>query len=43
MGGTADRKFDWVAALAMACGAIVMVPSLIAVAISVLAVAAALL
>lgn len=39
---TADRKFDWVAALALASGAAVMVPSLAAVAVAVLAAAAAL-
>lgn len=40
MTGTADRKFDWVAALALASGAVVMVPSLIVLAISLLAVVA---
>ena len=42
MGETADRKFDWVAALAVVSGAVVMVPSLAALAISLLAVVAAL-
>ena len=33
-----DRPFDWVAALALASGAAVMVPSMIVLAISVVAV-----
>ena len=40
---TADRPFDWVAALAFISGAAVMVPSLAALAVSLLAVAAVLL
>ena len=40
---TADRPFDWVAALAFISGAAVMVPSLAALAVALLAVAAALL
>ena len=39
MGMTADRKFDWIAALAVAAGVTVMVPSLAALALSVAAVA----
>ena len=39
MGETADRKFDWVAALALGSGVAVLVPSLAAVVIAVLAVA----
>ncbi len=31
----ADRSFDWIAALALALGAVVLVPSLIAVAVAV--------
>ena len=38
-----DRPFDWVAALALISGAAVIVPSLVALAASLLAVAAALL
>lgn len=38
-----DRPFDWVAALAFASGAAVMVPSLAALAAAILAVLAALL
>jgi len=41
MGETADRKFDWIAALAFASGAVVMVPSLAALAITLIAVIAA--
>lgn len=41
MGQFSDRKFDWVARLALACGAAVMVPSLAALAIAVIAVIAA--
>ena len=33
-----DRPFDWVAALAMASGAVVMVPSLAALAVALIAV-----
>jgi hypothetical protein len=39
MGVTADRKFDWIAALSVAAGALVMVPSLAVLAISLSAVA----
>lgn len=42
MGEAADRKFDWVAGLAMASGVVVMVPSLAALAITLIAVAVAL-
>ena len=38
-----DRPFDWVAALALVSGAAVIIPSLVALAASLLAVAAALL
>lgn len=38
----ADRRFDWVAALALASGVVVLVPSLIAVAVAVGAVAVSL-
>jgi hypothetical protein len=38
-----SRPFDWVAALAVISGAAVMVPSLIALAVTLLAAAAALL
>lgn len=38
MGETADRKFDWVAGLALASGAAVMVPSLAALGITLIAV-----
>ena len=38
-----DRSFDWVAALAVGLGAAVIFPSLAALAISILAVAAGLL
>lgn len=41
MGETADRKFDWIPGLALACGAAVMVPSLAALAIALIAVLAA--
>jgi hypothetical protein len=37
-----DRPFDWVAALALISGAAVMVPSLVALAVTLVAVAAAL-
>ena len=37
-----DRSFDWVAALAVVSGAAVIIPSLLALAASLLAVAAAL-
>jgi hypothetical protein len=43
MGLTADRKFDWIAALAVAAGAAVMVPALVAAAVSMTAVAIGLL
>ncbi|WP_385930734.1 hypothetical protein [Tianweitania sediminis] len=36
-----DRPFDWVAALALASGAVVMVPSLAALAVALIAVLAA--
>jgi hypothetical protein len=39
----ADRSFDWVAALALASGAAVLVPAMLALAAALLAVAAALL
>jgi hypothetical protein len=38
MGMTADRKFDWIAALSVAAGAAVMVPALVVMAISLVAV-----
>ena len=41
MDETADRKFDWVAGLALASGAAVMVPSLAALAVTLIAVIAA--
>jgi hypothetical protein len=34
---TRDRRFDWVAALALICGAAVLVPSLSALAVSLFA------
>lgn len=37
MGTTGDRPFGWIAALAIASGVLVLVPSLIAAGISVLA------
>lgn len=40
MAETADRKFDWVAGLAFASAAAVMVPSLAALAVAVIAVIA---
>ena len=43
MGETADRKFDWVAGLALASGAAVRVPSLAVLAITLIAVIAAFL
>jgi hypothetical protein len=39
MGMTADRKFDWIAALSVAAGAAVIVPSIAGVAVSLMAVA----
>lgn len=39
MGMTADRKFDWIAALSVAAGAAVMIPALAALAINLAAVA----
>ena len=41
MGETSDRRFDWVAGLAFASGAAVMVPSLAALAVAVIAAVAA--
>ena len=41
MGETADRKFDWVAGLALASGAVVMVPSLAALVVTLIVVIAA--
>ena len=41
MGETSDRKFDWIAGLATMSGAAVMVPSLAALAIALVAVVAA--
>ena len=41
MDETGDRRFDWVAGLATVSGAAVMIPSLAALAITVIAVAAA--
>lgn len=38
-----DRPFDWVAAMALICGVAVIIPSLAALVISLLAVVAALL
>ncbi|MGA0530800.1 hypothetical protein [Hansschlegelia sp. KR7-227] len=43
MTGTADKPFDWVAALALISGVAVIVPSLAALAAALLAVAVALL
>jgi hypothetical protein len=43
MGPFSDRKFDWVAALAVGSGAAVMVPSLAALMLALFAVIAALL
>ena len=40
---TRDKRFDWVAALALICGVAVLVPSLLALAASLLAALAALL
>jgi hypothetical protein len=40
MSETADRKFDWVAAMAFASGAAVMVPSLAALVVTLVAVIA---
>lgn len=42
MAETADRRFDWVAGLAFVSGAAVIVPSMAALAIALIAVAAAL-
>ena len=42
MDETADRKFDWIAGLATASGAAVMVPSLAALAVTLVAVIASL-
>lgn len=42
MSQTADREFDWVAGLATASGVAVMVPSLVALAITLTAVIVAL-
>jgi len=41
MGENADRKFDWVAGLAVASGAAAMIPSLAALAITLIALFAA--
>ncbi len=38
MGETADRKFDWVAALAVMSGVTVLIPSLLAVTVAVVSV-----
>lgn len=43
MGMTADRKLDWIAVLSVALGAAVIVPSLAALTVSLIAVAARLL
>jgi hypothetical protein len=43
MSGAGDRSFDWVAALAVVSGAAVIIPSVLALAVSLLAVAAAFL
>lgn len=43
MGMTADRKFDWIAVLSVVLGAAVIVPSVAAVAISLIAVVVALI
>ena len=40
MGETSDRRFDWVAGLAFASGAAVIVPSLAALAVALIAVIA---
>lgn len=40
MGIPADRKFDWIAALSVALGGAVIIPSLAVLAISLIAVAA---
>ena len=37
MGETADRKFDWIAGLATASGVAVIVPSLVVLAVSLIA------
>ncbi|WP_287249188.1 hypothetical protein [Mesorhizobium sp.] len=42
MGETADRKFDWIAGLATVSGVAVMVPSVVALAVALIAVIAAL-
>ena len=41
MGAASDRKFDWVAALALASGAVVMAASLAALAVAIIAAIAA--
>jgi hypothetical protein len=43
MGMTADRKFDWIAALSVAAGVAVMLPSIAAVLFSLIHVATRLL
>lgn len=43
MGMTADRKFDWIAALALISGAAVMISALVALALNLAVVAIALL
>ena len=42
MGGFADKKFDWIAGLALVCGAAVMIPSLAAFSVTLIAIIAAL-
>ena len=42
MAGTADRRFDWIAGLAFVSGAAVIVPSMAALAVAMIAVVAAL-
>ena len=41
MGGSADRKFDWVAGLAVLSGAAAMIPSLAALVITLIVLIAA--
>ena len=41
MSETADKKFDWVAGLALASGAAVMIPSIVALVVTVIVAAAA--
>lgn len=41
MSHASDRRFDWVAALALSSGVAVMLPSLVAMAIAILAIIAA--